>query len=88
MVKQSFVSHRICVGPTTNGISSPHPIGRHSTRDADLGGSNPLPLEGSGGGPPLILALGKDRKAATTWAGSGANSPWRLCPSGPSSPPQ
>jgi hypothetical protein len=32
-------------------------------RDADLGGSNPLPLEVSGGGPPLILALGKDRKA-------------------------
>jgi hypothetical protein len=33
------------------------------TRLADLGGSNPLPLEVSGGGPPLILALGKDRKA-------------------------
>ncbi len=32
-------------------------------RDADLGGSNPLPLEVPGGGPPLILALGKDRKA-------------------------
>lgn len=33
-------------------------------RDADLGGSNPLPLEApGGGGPPLILALGKDRKA-------------------------
>src|SRR6202040_3761431 len=32
-------------------------------RDADLGGSNPLPLEGSGGGTTLILALGKDRKA-------------------------
>jgi hypothetical protein len=32
-------------------------------RDADLGGSNPLPLEVSGGGTPLILALGKDRKA-------------------------
>ena len=32
-------------------------------RDADLGGSNPLPLEVSGGGPALILALGKDRKA-------------------------
>ena len=32
-------------------------------RDADLGGSNPLPLEVSGGGQPLILALGKDRKA-------------------------
>ena len=31
-------------------------------RDADLGGSNPLLLEASGG-PPLILALGKDRKA-------------------------
>src|ERR1700730_1650381 len=32
MVKQSFVSHRICIAPTTNGISSPHRIGRHSTR--------------------------------------------------------
>jgi outer membrane protein assembly factor BamB len=32
-------------------------------RDADLGGTNPLPLEVSGGGTPLILALGKDRKA-------------------------
>ena len=32
-------------------------------RDADLGGSNPLPLEVSGGGTPLVLALGKDRKA-------------------------
>ena len=32
-------------------------------RDADLGGSNPLPLEVSGGGSPLVLALGKDRKA-------------------------
>ena len=31
-------------------------------RDADLGGSNPLLLEAPGG-PPLILALGKDRKA-------------------------
>ena len=31
-------------------------------RDADLGASNPLLLEASGG-PPLILALGKDRKA-------------------------
>src|ERR1700730_1743834 len=32
MVKQSFVSHPICIAPTTNGISSPHRIGRHSTR--------------------------------------------------------
>ena len=34
-------------------------------RDADLGGSNPLPLDfpGAGGGQALMLALGKDRKA-------------------------
>jgi hypothetical protein len=34
-------------------------------RDADLGGSNPVPLDlpGAGGGRALILALGKDRKA-------------------------
>jgi hypothetical protein len=34
-------------------------------RDADLGGSNPLPFDvaGAGGGQALILALGKDRKA-------------------------
>ncbi|WP_407175046.1 PQQ-binding-like beta-propeller repeat protein [Bradyrhizobium sp. STM 3562] len=34
-------------------------------RDADLGGSNPLPLDvpGAGGGRALILALGKDGKA-------------------------
>ena len=34
-------------------------------RDADLGGSNPLPLDlpGAGGRQALILALGKDRKA-------------------------
>jgi hypothetical protein len=32
MVKQSFLSHRICIGPTINGISSPHRIGRRSTR--------------------------------------------------------
>ena len=34
-------------------------------RDADLGGSNPLPLNvfGAGGGRALILALGKDGKA-------------------------
>jgi outer membrane protein assembly factor BamB len=32
-------------------------------RDVDLGGSNPLPLEVSGGSQPLILALGKDGKA-------------------------
>lgn len=34
-------------------------------RDADLGGSNPLPLDvpGAGGNQALILALGKDRKA-------------------------
>jgi hypothetical protein len=34
-------------------------------RDADLGGSNPLPLDvpGAGGKQALILALGKDRKA-------------------------
>ncbi|MGE5159833.1 MAG: hypothetical protein ACM3OF_17010, partial [Gemmatimonas sp.] len=34
-------------------------------RDADLGGSNPLPLDvpGTGGGRALILALGKDGKA-------------------------
>jgi hypothetical protein len=34
-------------------------------RDADLGGSNPLPfdLPGLGGGEALMLALGKDRKA-------------------------
>jgi hypothetical protein len=33
--------------------------------DADLGGSNPLPLDfpGAGGGQALMLALGKDRKA-------------------------
>src|ERR1700738_3576414 len=30
MVKQSSDSRRICIGPTTNGISSPHRIGRHS----------------------------------------------------------
>ena len=35
------------------------------SRDADLGGSNPLPLDlpGAGGSQALILALGKDRKA-------------------------
>ena len=35
------------------------------SRDADLGGSNPLPLDapGPGGKQALILALGKDRKA-------------------------
>jgi hypothetical protein len=34
-------------------------------RDADLGGSNPLPLDvpGAGGTQALVLALGKDRKA-------------------------
>jgi hypothetical protein len=34
-------------------------------RDADLGGSNPLPLNlpGAGGDQSLMLALGKDRKA-------------------------
>ena len=34
-------------------------------QDADLGGSNPLPLDlpGADGGRPLVLALGKDRKA-------------------------
>ena len=32
------------------------------TRDADLGGSNPLPLD-LPGGPPVVLALGKDEKA-------------------------
>jgi outer membrane protein assembly factor BamB len=34
-------------------------------RDADLGGSNPLPLSlpGADGGRSLVLALGKDRKA-------------------------
>jgi hypothetical protein len=34
-------------------------------RDADLGGSNPLPfdLPGAGGGEALMLTLGKDRKA-------------------------
>ncbi len=34
-------------------------------RDADLGGSNPLPLDvpGAGGTQALLLALGKDRKA-------------------------
>ena len=41
---------------------------------------------------PLILALGKDRKAylldRDNSAGSVANSPWRPYPSGPSSPPQ
>jgi outer membrane protein assembly factor BamB len=33
--------------------------------DADLGGSNPVPIDvpGAGGGQALILALGKDRKA-------------------------
>ena len=50
--------------PTINGISSPLSDWEAlDARDADLGGSNPLPLEVSGGGPPLILALGKDRKA-------------------------
>jgi outer membrane protein assembly factor BamB len=35
------------------------------SRDADLGGSNPLPLDvaGQGGNQALLLALGKDRKA-------------------------
>ena len=35
------------------------------TRDADLGGTNPLPLHlpGSGGTLPLLLALGKDERA-------------------------
>ena len=32
------------------------------TRDADLGGTNPLPLD-LPGGPPVVLALGKDEKA-------------------------
>ena len=32
------------------------------SRDADLGGSNPLPLD-LPGGPPVVLALGKDEKA-------------------------
>ena len=34
-------------------------------RDADLGGSNPLPLDlpASGGAQPVVLALGKDRRA-------------------------
>jgi hypothetical protein len=32
MVKQSSVSRRIRIGPTTDGISSLHRIGRHSTR--------------------------------------------------------
>jgi outer membrane protein assembly factor BamB len=33
-------------------------------RDADLGGTNPLPLNlSSNGGQPVILSLGKDRKA-------------------------
>ena len=32
------------------------------TRDADLGGANPLPLD-LPGGPPVVLALGKDEKA-------------------------
>src|ERR1700751_986694 len=32
-------------------------------RDADLGGSNPLPLNFLSGGQALMLALGKDRKA-------------------------
>jgi hypothetical protein len=31
-------------------------------RAMQMGGSNPIPLEGSGGGPPLILALGKDQQ--------------------------
>jgi outer membrane protein assembly factor BamB len=32
------------------------------SRDADLGGSNPLPFD-LPGGPPVVLALGKDEKA-------------------------
>jgi hypothetical protein len=32
-------------------------------RDADLGGSNPLPFDLTGGKQPLVLALGKDARA-------------------------
>jgi hypothetical protein len=32
-------------------------------RDADLGGTNPLPLALQGGAQPLVLALGKDERA-------------------------
>ena len=61
-----FKRCRIYITRSGRRISSRRPIGVHlDERDADLGGSNPLPFDApSPTGPqPVILALGKDARA-------------------------
>jgi hypothetical protein len=63
--RRSFVSARIFGAGTLRRISSRRPTGERSIRDADLGGTNPLPLDvpAPSGKQTLVLALGKDGRA-------------------------
>jgi hypothetical protein len=65
-VKLSSASHRIFAVQRIRSISlSPSNWRALDSRDADLGGTNPIPLDlpASGGTQKLIIALGKDGKA-------------------------